>query len=81
MVEDFEQFLKTMKEFKPYLIKFEEDDTMKAKNYPINSKVGADKGQPIIIITHDKYMFSSNYGIYKTWTQISNKFLPSKGCR
>lgn len=41
---------------------------IKAKNYPSDCKVDADKRRAIIVITHDEYMFSPNDGICKTWT-------------
>ena len=68
MIEDQERFLKIMKELELYLIEFEEDSTMKTKNYLSNCKVGGDKRQPIIVITYDKCTFSSNHGIHKAWT-------------
>ena len=40
VVEDREQFLKTMKELELFLVEFKEDGTMKAKNYPSDCKVG-----------------------------------------
>lgn len=40
MVENRKQFLKIMKGLKPYLVEFEEDDTMKAKNYFFDYKIG-----------------------------------------
>ena len=80
VVEDQEQFLKIMKELKPYLIEFEEDSIMKAKNYPSDCKVRDAKRQPIIVITYDKCTFSSNDGICKAWTQIGKTFLRPNGC-
>ena len=65
VVEDRERFLKTMKELEPYLVEFEEDGTMKAKNYPSDCKGGGDEHRPIILITHDECTFSSNDGIRK----------------
>lgn len=79
VVEDREQFLKTMKELEPYLVEFEEDGTMKAKNYLSDCKVGGNERRPIIIITHDECMFSLNDGICKVWIQIGNTFLRPKG--
>lgn len=74
------EFLKTMKELEPYLVEFEMDGTMKAKNYPLNCEVGGDNCQPIIIITHNEYKFSSNDSIRKAWTWVGDIFLQPKDC-
>ena len=42
MVEDREKFLNTMKDLEPYLVEFEEDGSIKAKNYPDDCAVGGD---------------------------------------
>ena len=39
MAKDQEQFLKTMREFKLYLIEFNKDSIIKTKNYLSNGKV------------------------------------------
>ena len=64
-----------MKELEPYLVKFEEDGIMKAKNYLSDCKVESNKYQSIIVIIYNKSMFLSNNGICKAWTQIGNIFL------
>ena len=53
MIEDFEQFLKIMKELEPYLVEFEQNGTMKAKNYLSDCKIEGEKCRPIIVIKHD----------------------------
>ena len=53
MIEDREQFLKTMKELEPYLVRIEEDGTMKAKNYSSVCEVRDEDLRPIIVITKD----------------------------
>lgn len=40
VVEDPKKFLHQMEELKPYLVKFNEDGTMKEKIYPIDCTVG-----------------------------------------
>ncbi len=60
MVKKREQFLRTMKELKPYLVEFEENGIMKAQNYPLYCKVKSKKHWPIIVITNDECIFSSN---------------------
>ena len=78
VVKDWEEFLKTMKELEPYLVEFEMDGTIKAKNYPSDCEVGGEDRRPIIVITHDKYAFLSNNGICKAWTRIGVTFFRPK---
>ena len=63
MVKKREQFLRIMKELKPYLVEFEENGIMKAKNYPLDCKVKSKKRWPIIVITYDECIFLSNDAI------------------
>lgn len=63
VVEDRQKFLRIMKDLEPYLVKFEEDGSMKTKNYPDNCAVGGNIRRPIIIIIYDEYTFSANDGI------------------
>lgn len=78
MIEDREQFLKTIKELKLYLVEFEEDGTIKAKNYLLYCKVSSENCQLIIEIIYDKCTFLSSNGICKAWTWIGNIFLQPK---
>ena len=64
-----------MKELEPYLVDFEEDDTMKAKSYHSDCEVIGEERRPIIVITYDECMFSSKDDICKVWTWIGNTFL------
>lgn len=68
-----------MKNLGSYLIEFEEDGSMKTKEYPDNCAVGGDKHCPVIVITYNKYTFSANNGIWKAQTQIEDTFLRFKG--
>ena len=52
-----------MEELKPYIVEFNEDGAMKAKDYPVDSAVGGEERRPIIVITHDECTFSANDGI------------------
>ena len=79
VVEDRKKFLSTMKDLEPYLVEFEEDGSMKTKEYPDDCAVGGDKRRPVIVITHDECTFSANDGIRKAWTQIGDTFLRPKG--
>ena len=68
-----------MEDLKPYMVEFEENGTMKPKVYPEDCVVGGDKRQPIIMITYDECMFSSNDRIWRAWTQIGDTYLWPKG--
>lgn len=81
VVEDCKTFLKKLKELKPYMVEFEEDDTMKSKVYPPNCTVGVDERRLIIVITYDKCTFPANNGIQRAWTQKGDTFLTLKGRR
>lgn len=49
-----------MEELKPYMVEFNEDGTMKDKEYPLDCAVGGGIRRPIIVITHDECTFSAN---------------------
>lgn len=68
-----------MKELEPYLVEFEEDGSMKTKEYLSDCVVGGDIHRPVIAITHDKCTFSANNRIQKAWTQNRDIHLQSKG--
>lgn len=78
MVKDQNCFLTRMEKLKLYMVEFNEDVTMKAKDYPVNWAVRGEECCPIIVITHDKYTFSINDGIWKAWTQEEDTFLQPK---
>ena len=75
VIEDRKKFLNTMKDLEPYLVEFEEDGSIKTKEYPDDCAVGGDKRRPVIVITHDGCTFLANDGIWKTGTQIGDTFL------
>lgn len=60
IVEDYINFLKKIKEFKLYIIKFKEDDIIKPKINLFNCKVNIKKRWPIIMITYYKCTFFAN---------------------
>lgn len=60
MVKDCKKFLSTMKDLEPYLIKFKENGLIKTKKYLDDCAVEEDKHCPIIVITHNEYIFSAN---------------------
>ncbi len=63
MVEDRNNFLKKMEDLKPYIVEFEKDGKMKPKVYSSDCTVGGNDRQSIIVITHNKYIFSANNSI------------------
>ena len=65
MVEDCKKFLNIIKDHEPYLIKFEENRSIKTKNYPNNCVLREDVGCSIIVIIYNEYIFSSNDEIWK----------------
>ena len=79
VVDNCEKFLNTMKDLEPYLVEFEEDGSIKIKNYPDNCAIRGDIHCFVIVITHDKCTFSANNGIRKVWTRIGDTFLEPKG--
>ena len=54
-----------MKDLQPYLIEFEEDRSMKTKEYLNNYIIRRDKCYLIIIITHNECIFFTNNRIWK----------------
>ena len=79
VVEEQNLFSTQMEESKPYMVEFNEDGAMKAKEYPVDYVVGGDKRRPIIKITHDECTFSANDGAQKAWTREGDTFLRPKG--
>lgn len=65
IVEDCEVFSNKMKELKPYIVKFDENNIMKPKTYPPNYIVGDNYWQSIFVITYNIYIFSTNNSIQK----------------
>ena len=59
-MKDCKIFFKRLEELKPYMVKFEENNTIKPKIYSIDCAVKVDKRQSIIVITHDKCTFFAN---------------------
>ena len=67
-----------MKDLKRYLVEFEEDGSMKTKEYPDNCAVREDKRHHVIVITYNECTFLVNDGFRKVWTQIGDTFLQPK---
>lgn len=54
------QFLRKIKAIKSYLVKLDEDSSMKSKVYLDNYSIGSSNCHFIIFITNDKSMFNAN---------------------
>lgn len=65
VVKDRSVFLNKMEELKPYIVEFDENSAMKPKIYLLDYAVKGNHWQPIIVITHDECIFSTNNGIRK----------------
>ena len=48
VVEDRNRFLTQIEELKPYMVEFDEDGAMKAKDYPVDCAVGGEKRRPVM---------------------------------
>ena len=79
IVEDCINFLRRMKELKPYMVEFDENGAIKPKVYPSDCTVGGENRRLIIVITHNKCTFFANNGVRKAWTQKGDAFLRPKG--
>jgi len=79
VVEYRKQFLHTMEEMLLYIVEFNEDGTMKPKQYPEDCSVGGPQRRPIIMITHDESIFSANDGRHQAWISENGAFLRPKG--
>lgn len=64
-IEDCMIFLNKIKELKFYIMEFDEIYAIKPKIYPLDYAVSGNHWQSIIIITHNKYIFSINNRIQK----------------
>lgn len=60
VVKDRKNFLQKIKELRPYIVEFKENNTMKLIVYLLESAVERNNWLLATIITHDKYKFSAN---------------------
>lgn len=65
VIKDYANFLKKIDKLNLFLIEFNEDGTIRSKVYLLNCIIKDKNSQPIIIITHDKYIFFANNRIQK----------------
>lgn len=63
MIKNHNCFLTKIEKLKPYIVEFNKDGVMKAKNYLVDCIVRGNKHYSIIIITYDECTFSMNDGI------------------
>ena len=63
VIEDCRQFLTVIKKMESYLVEFKEDGIIKDKNYSLDCIVRGEDYCPVIVITHDKCIFSVNDSI------------------
>ena len=61
------------------MVEFNENKTIKAKEYFSNCAIGGREHWAVIIITYDESTFSANDGIQKAWTRKGASFLQPKG--
>lgn len=63
VVEDYNNFLKKIKEFKLYIVEFEKNGIIKAKIYLSDYIVKKLNQYLIIVIIYDEYIFFTNNNI------------------
>lgn len=63
VIEDQNYFLTKIEELKLYMVEFNENSAMKARDYPIDCIVRGEERRPIIVIIHDKCTFFANDGV------------------
>lgn len=78
MIKNQHIFFKIMKELLFYIVNFKSDGFMEEKIYSFDCVVGGLDWQPIIVIIHDKSIFSTNNKKWQVWVWNSNAFLYSK---
>ena len=78
MVEYKKFFLEEMKVLLPYLVQFKENGIILPKKYPDNYAVKGSNYQLIIMIIHDKNIFSVNNSCQKVWTFKGHRIFCSK---
>lgn len=59
-----------MEQLKPYLVEFDENDKIKDKTYLPDCIICGEDRWPVIVITHNKCIFSVNDGIFKTRQEL-----------
>lgn len=67
IIKDYANFLKKIKKLKLYKVEFDQNRIIKLKIYFFDYIVEKLNYQSIIIILNNKYIFLTNYKIWKTW--------------
>ena len=78
MVAYRKQFVQTLESLWPFVVEFEDDGTIKEKEYPPGCEVGG-LTRPIILITHDESTFSSNNSRRQAWVKQGTQIIRPKG--
>lgn len=65
IMKDWYHSLTKIEELKPYIIEFNEDGEMKAKNYPVDYVVRGEKFHSIIVIIYNECTFFPNDRVWK----------------
>lgn len=60
IIENWHKFFKIMKNYTLYIVNFNAKKSIKEKNYPSNYIIGRLDQKLLIVITHDKNIFSVN---------------------
>lgn len=63
IVKDHKIFLNKIEELKLYIVEFDKDGIIKSKVYPLEYIVKSKDQKPIIVITYNKCICSTNNGI------------------
>lgn len=78
LVKNCQRFLTKIEKLNLYLVEFNKNNAMKDKTYPFDCVASGKNCQLVIVITYNKCIFSTNNGIPKTWTRITDIFLHSQ---
>lgn len=79
VVEYRKKFLAEIQALKPYLVEFEENGSMKPKDYPKDCAVGGPDKRPVILVTHDESTVNANDGRRQVWQKDGHSTLRPKG--
>lgn len=73
MMKNWNCFLTKIEKLKSFIIKFNKNSAIKAKDYPIDYAVKNEERRPIIVITHNKYIFLAKDKVQKAliWEKVT----------
>jgi len=78
VVEERVRFLEQLEGLRPYLVEFDKEGDIKAKQYPQGCQVGG-LHPPVILVTHDESTLNSNEARSRAWKDKNTTFLRPKG--